>query len=97
MSFLTACQAALIVATCSLCGCSGLLNPRPPPEPDRWSLSERRAEMQSLVTDPDPAPLSAWPGAVAPQTSQTPPAQAAAKRSDGRVKSSPQPPLLGSP
>lgn len=40
--------------------CTSLFNPRPPPEPETFDLSERRAQSHSLVADPDPAPLSAW-------------------------------------
>jgi hypothetical protein len=40
--------------------CASILNPHPPPDPGNLDLSERRAQNQSLVADPDPAPLSAW-------------------------------------
>lgn len=40
--------------------CSSIINPTPPQDPDRFELSERRAERASVVADPDPVPLSAW-------------------------------------
>lgn len=40
--------------------CASILNPHPPPDPESFDLSERRAQSRSVVADPDPAPLSAW-------------------------------------